>query len=112
MIEPVEFMSADGVTLLRARTTSRRAALDDPDSWIVVRDLDSLNSLADALAPAEFSVLGFDLRGHGLSDGIWNDEESVLDVTAAAITWAQGEGAGQIMAVAAGESAAVLFGAR
>jgi pimeloyl-ACP methyl ester carboxylesterase len=106
MNEPVEITAADGVTL---RGEVHRGS----PYWAILvhdhgADLESLGPLASALAREEFSVLGIDLRGHGLSDGVWDEEGSVLDL-AAAIAWARQEGAGQVFAVAAGESATALF---
>src|SRR5579871_4101559 len=78
MIEVVEFTAADGVAL--------RGELHPGDQhWAILvhdrdADLDSLAPLAAELAQNGFTVLAFDQRGHGLSDGTWTHEGATLDV--------------------------------
>ena len=108
MIEPVEFTAADGVTLrgeLRPGDGHWAILVHDRDA-----DLDSLAPLAAELAQNGFSVLAFDQRGHGLSDGTWTHEGATLDVEAAC-TCARARGAGQIVAAGAGTGGGALLDA-
>jgi len=67
--EPAEFAAEDGV-MLRGQLWDR-----GPHTALLVHrpggDLDRWTPLARALEAVDVSVLAFDLRGHGLSDGVW-----------------------------------------
>ncbi|MHB8590051.1 MAG: alpha/beta hydrolase [Candidatus Dormibacteraceae bacterium] len=82
--EPAEFMCDDGVTL-RAHLWNR-----GQDVALLVHqpggDLDRWIQLALALDEIGVSVLAFDLRGHGLSDGTWNPDRLGQDI-GGALSW-------------------------
>jgi pimeloyl-ACP methyl ester carboxylesterase len=108
MAEPIELLAEDGVRIA--------AEVERAGRYYVVlvhdlgADLDSLAPLASGLSRDSFSVVGFDFRGHGLSDGSWDAAKARLDVRAAA-AWARSDGAGQVFAVGAGTGACALLDA-
>jgi len=78
----------------------------DGDRWVLLvheegQDLDAWGALPRGLAGSGFTVLTFDLRGHGASDDPWDPATAGLDVLAA-ISFAQAEGAGPIGLVGSG----------
>lgn len=96
---PVEFRTVDGLTLRGHRSGAG-------DRWAVLaheegRDLDAWRGLAAALRRAGLVVLAFDLRGHGASDDPWEAAKAPLDV-AAALGFAEAEGATRLVLVGAG----------
>ena len=98
---PVEFVTADGVTL---RGECRRGDRD----WVVLvhdlgSDLDCWN-LFPELWDWPLSVLAFDLRGHGGSDGNTSLRSVQCDVVAAT-GFARSHGRGFVCVVAAGKGA-------
>lgn len=115
MIESVEFATCDGLTL---RGELRRG----DGRWIVLvhssgEDLDGWRPLAGSLARSGWTVLAFDLRGHGGSDGDADPAAIGADLLAA-VTVARSEGAALLYVGAAGSScgpaleAAVELGAK
>jgi pimeloyl-ACP methyl ester carboxylesterase len=100
--EAVRATTADGVTL-------RGELVRGGDVWIclvhdVGEDIDAWRPLRAGLARKGWSVLALDLRGHGGSDGEWNDEGGALDVDLA-VTLARRLGARHVCVVAAGRGA-------
>jgi pimeloyl-ACP methyl ester carboxylesterase len=104
----VEFAAPGGIVLRGQRA-------GEGDRWAVLvhdegRDLDGWRPLTSWLTDRGFSVLAFDLPGHGASDDPWQPELATLAV-AAAVEFARsagarsvhlvGEGAGAIAALAA-----------
>lgn len=79
--EPAEFEAEDGL-MLRGQLWQR-----GPHAALLVHrpggDLDRWAPLAVALEAVDVSVLAFDLRGHGLSDGVWNPKLLQHDVAVA-----------------------------
>ena len=78
----------------------------DGGRWVLLvhdegQDLDVWGSLPGELARSGFTVLSFDLRGHGASDDPWDPATAALDVLAA-IEFAQTEGAGSVGLVGSG----------
>ena len=78
----------------------------DGGRWVLLvhdegQDLDAWGALPGGLAGSGFTVLTFDLRGHGASDDPWDPATAGLDVLAA-ISFAQAEGAGPIGLVGSG----------
>ena len=102
MIEAVEIAAPDGAVL---RGEVRRAG----PVWAVLvhdlgEDIDAWRPLRDALAGRGVSVLCFDLRGHGGSDGEAGEGLAAGDLEAA-IAFARSSGAERLVVGAAGESA-------
>ncbi len=98
---PVEFVTADGVTL---RGECRRG---DRDWVVLVHDLGSdldCWDLFPELWDWPLSVLAFDLRGHGGSDGNTSLRSVQCDVVAAT-GFARSHGRGFVCVVAAGKGA-------
>ena len=100
MIEAVEIPAPDGAVL---RGEVQRAG----PVWAVLvhdlgEDLDAWRPLRDALAARGISVLCFDLRGHGGSDGETGDGLPAGDLEAA-IAFARSSGAERLVVGAAGE---------
>lgn len=90
---PVEF-AVSGVLMLRG------LRLGEADRWAVLvhgegRDLDAWRQLAGWLADRGFSVLAFDLPGHGASDDPW-EPTLALPAVVAAIDFARSEGARRV----------------
>lgn len=109
---PVEFPTSDGLLLRghRSGDTKRWAILVHGEG----QDLDAWRGLLGPLRRAGFSVLAFDLRGHGASDDPWDPGRAPADVLAA-LTFAESQGAGRLLLVGAGVGAAaalVAAGAR
>lgn len=107
MTEFVEFSASDGTQL---RGELRQAGTD----WAVLvhefgRDLDGWRPLAADLRRREISVLAFDLRGHGGSDGE-PDRATIADDVAAALGFATASGAGRMFAAGAGVSVPPAIG--
>jgi len=102
MIEAVEIEASDGTVL-------RGEAQEAGPDWVVLvhdlgEDIDAWRPLPAALAARGLSVLAFDLRGHGGSDGEPDPARTAADL-AAALSLARGRGAGRVYLGAAGESA-------
>lgn len=77
--------------------------------WIILvhdegQDLDSWRELSGELAGNGFTVLSFDLRGHGASDDSWDAAGAPVDVLAA-MSFAQSEGASAVGLVGSGVGA-------
>jgi pimeloyl-ACP methyl ester carboxylesterase len=101
---PVEFQTRDGVTL-------RGLHWAGGDAWLVFvhdgdgeSDLDSWRPLIPRLLDDGWSMLAFDLRGHGASEGEGNDLEIASDLMAATAL-ARERGAAWVAVLAAGQSA-------
>jgi pimeloyl-ACP methyl ester carboxylesterase len=99
MIEAVEIATSDGSIL---RGELRRGEAD----WVILvadlgEDLDAWHALPDRLARQGMTVLTFDLRGHGGSDGDADPSRTATDV-ADVIGFAQATGADRIYVGAAG----------
>jgi len=99
---PADIALGDGVTLrgLLWKGGSHGALLVHG----AAEDLDSLAPLAEALAATEFTVLSLDRRGHGASDGAFEDHPHPSDVRAA-LTHLAATATGQLFVVAAGNAA-------
>jgi pimeloyl-ACP methyl ester carboxylesterase len=94
--------TADGVTL-------RGEIVPGDGTWVVLvhdvaEDLDVWRPLRDALAAEGWTVLAFDLRGHGGSDGDFDPVRAQLDVDLG-VTLARRNGADHVTVVAGGTSA-------
>jgi pimeloyl-ACP methyl ester carboxylesterase len=104
--EPIDFLTADGVLL--------RGLVEGGGPSLVVlvhdegRDLDAHGTLVGELIAADIGVLRFDLRGHGLSEGVWSPDQAPLDV-AAAVELAEARGAADVFVVAVGSGAAAAL---
>ena len=101
MIEAVEIPARDGRVL---RGQLRRGGTD----WVVLvhdlgEDLDAWRSLAPALVERKLSVLAYDLRGHGGSDGEVDSSQTAADV-ATVVAFARAEGAKRVYLGTAGRS--------
>jgi pimeloyl-ACP methyl ester carboxylesterase len=103
-VEPVELVAVDGVTLRGQRWAGA-------DAWVILlhdrgedEDLDRWGPLAPALAARDWTVLTVDLRGHGASDGDWDQALADEDVVAL-IEYARERGAAFVAVIAAGASA-------
>jgi pimeloyl-ACP methyl ester carboxylesterase len=98
-VEAVQATTADGITL-------RGELVRGGDVWLclvhdVGEDIDAWQPLRPGLVRHGWSVLAFDLRGHGGSDGEWTGERGELDVDLA-VTLARRLGARHVCVVAAG----------
>jgi pimeloyl-ACP methyl ester carboxylesterase len=107
MTEFVEFRAADAT--LRGELT--RAGAD----WIVLvhelgRDLDGWKPVVPDLARLPLTVLAFDLRGHGGSDGSPRTDTVDADVEAA-LELARADGARSVLVAAGGDSVAPALAA-
>lgn len=101
MMEYVEFETTDGV-LLRGEQTR------GGDDWLILvheagRDLDDWRDLVPLLARIPLTLLSFDLRGHGGSDGEPSPEAIGADIEAAS-AFAAASGAASLLVAAAGRS--------
>lgn len=74
----------------------------------VDRDLVAWRTLWPALLNREITVLAFDLRGHGLSDGVI-DPQRIVDDVSAVLTWTRGQGSGRVAVIAEEESALAIL---
>jgi pimeloyl-ACP methyl ester carboxylesterase len=100
-VAAVEFVSQDGVCL---RGELRPG---DSDWFVLVHDLESdldCWSFFPSLWASELSVLAFDLRGHGGSEGRADRGDVWRDV-AAALAFARSQGSAFVCVVASGQSA-------
>ena len=102
----VELRAADGVVL-------RGEVWGADDDWLVLLhdaggDLDAWRPLAALAGDLGLSMLALDLRGHGGSEGTWDEREVRLDVEAAA-AFARTEGAGTVCFAGAGVAAIALL---
>lgn len=98
-VEAVQATTADGVVL-------RGELVRGGDVWICLvhdagEDIDAWRPLRPGLARKGWSVLAFDLRGHGGSDGEWAAGRGELDVDLA-VTLARRLGGRHVCVVAAG----------
>jgi pimeloyl-ACP methyl ester carboxylesterase len=105
-VRAVELRAADGV-VLRGEVWGRG------DDWLVLlhdagADLDAWRPVAALAAELGLSMLALDLRGHGGSEGTWDEREARLDVEAAS-AFARTEGAGTVCFAAAGVAAIALL---
>jgi pimeloyl-ACP methyl ester carboxylesterase len=96
---PVEFAGPRAITLRGLRS-------GQGDRWAVLvhgegRDLDGWRSLSGGLADHDFSVLAFDLPGHGASDDPW-EPALVLPALEAAAGFARSEGSRRLYLVGEG----------
>lgn len=104
-VHPVELAAADGVVL-------RGQLWGDGPDWIILlhergedRDLDVWRPLLPSIMAPERTVLTVDLRGHGASDGEWDDTlPSYADISVL-VAFAQSSGAAWIALAGAGDSA-------
>jgi alpha/beta superfamily hydrolase len=69
-------------------------------------DLDSWMPLLDRLGHTDFSILAIDLRGHGASEGTWDESAADLDVQAA-IKWVRDQAPSAIGLIGAGSGCRV-----
>jgi pimeloyl-ACP methyl ester carboxylesterase len=104
----VEFAGPGGIVLRGERA-------GEADRWAVLvhdegRDLDGWRPLRSWLAKRGFSVLAFDLPGHGASDDPWQPELA-LPAVAAAIEFVRSEGARQVHLVGEGIGAVAALAA-
>jgi len=98
-VEAVEATTADGVRL-------RGEVAPGDDTWVVLvhepsGDIDDWRPIRTALVRRGWTVLAFDLRGHGGSDGEWSPERGKLDVDLG-ITLARRSGARHVSVVCLG----------
>lgn len=99
---PVKFHASDGTALRGHRygLSGRWAILVHDEG----EDLDVWRGLTAELVRAGFSVLAFDLRGHGFSDDPWDPADAPGDVVAA-LAFAEAHGANALCLVGAGAGA-------
>jgi pimeloyl-ACP methyl ester carboxylesterase len=100
-VEPVQATTADGLTL-------RGELVRGEETWVVLvhdvgGDIDVWKPLRPGLHRRGWTALALDLRGHGGSDGEWNDDRGELDVDLA-VTLARRLGARHVAVVAAGRA--------
>jgi pimeloyl-ACP methyl ester carboxylesterase len=102
--EPVEIAAFDGC-ILRGQHWAGES------TWVVLlhdvgsdEDLDRWRPLIPSLLAERLSVLAVDLRGHGASDGEWDEDAAVGDVVAG-VEFARAQGAACVVVIAAGGSA-------
>jgi len=105
---PVEFMGPGDVVLRGERA-------GEADRWAVLihdegRDLDGWRPLTSWFAEHDFSVLAFDLPGHGASDDPWQPNLA-LPAVMAAIEFVRSEGARQVHLVGEGTGAVAALAA-
>jgi len=107
-IVAVEFSTADQLVIRGQRQGhgSRWTILVHDEG----KDLDSWRELSDDLAGTGFTVLSFDLRGHGASDDSWDAAAAPVDVLAA-MCFAQTEGASAVGLVGCGVGATACLAA-
>ena len=108
IVVPVEFAGPRGLTLRGQRS-------GDSDRWAVLvhgegRDLDGWRPMARWLADHGFSVLAFDLPGHGASDDPWKPDLALPAVTAA-IDFATSAGSREVHLVGERIGAIAVFAA-
>ena len=105
-VEAVQATTADGLTLRGeiVRGSDRCAVLVHDAG----EDIDAWHPLRPSLVARGWTVLAFDLRGHGGSDGVWNAEIAVLDVDLA-VTLARRLGASHVSVTAAGAGGVVTL---
>lgn len=108
LVIPVEFAGPGGLRL-------RGLRFGEADRWAVLvhgegRDLDGWRQLAGWLADRGFSVLAFDLPGHGASDDPW-EPTLALPAVVAAIDFARSEGSRQVHLVGEGVGAIAALAA-
>lgn len=101
--QPVEMLARDGCAL-------RGQIWPGGSEWSVLlhdvgpeEDLDRWRPLIPGLLAEGLTVLAVDLRGHGVSEGVWGDDTAVGD-TVAALRFARESGARFVAAIAAGLS--------
>lgn len=104
----VEFAGPGGIVLRGERA-------GEADRWAVMvhdegRDLDGWRPLTSWLAEREFSVLAFDLPGHGTSDDPWQPALATPAV-AAAVEFARSAGARNVHVVGEGVGAIAALAA-
>ena len=107
-VVPVEFAGPRALTLRGLRS-------GEGDRWAVLvhgegRDLDGWRPLAGWLADRGFSVLAFDLPGHGASDDPWEPALALPSVVAA-IDFARSESPRQVHLVGEGLGAIAALAA-
>jgi pimeloyl-ACP methyl ester carboxylesterase len=100
---PVEIVAQDDCVL-------RGQVWPGESDWIVLlhdvgpdEDLDRWHPLVPVFLAERLTVLAVDLRGHGASDGEWQDTTAVGDA-AAIVRYARDRGAELVVVVAAGQS--------
>jgi len=104
----VEFAGPGGIVLRGERA-------GQADRWAVLvhdegRDLDGWRELTSWLAERGFSVLAFDLPGHGASDDPWQPDLA-LPAVEAAVEFVRSEGARQVHLVGEGIGAIAALAA-
>lgn len=107
-VEAVEATAPDDVAL-------RGEIVAGDETWVVLvhdrgEDIDVWQPLRPALASAGWTVLAFDLRGHGGSDGTWSPERAELDVHVPLVL-ARSHGARHVALMGAGEGALLALSA-
>src|SRR5689334_9523732 len=90
---PVEIVAGDGAVIRGQRWGN------GPD-WIILlhnagtdRDLDDWRPLLPSIMTLERTLLTIDLRGHGASDGEWNETQATSSDIAALVDFARTNGA-------------------
>ncbi|MCO5221577.1 MAG: alpha/beta hydrolase [Thermomicrobiales bacterium] len=105
---PVEIPAEDGAVL-------RGQQWGNGPDWIILlhepgaeRDLDGWRPLLPAIVTPERTVLTVDLRGHGASDGAWDDTLCGADI-AVLLAFARTNGAAWVALAGAGDSATQIL---
>jgi len=108
MATPVDVLLPDGLVL-------RGQRYGEGSRWVILvhdtgEDLDAWQPLVRPLVREGYSVLAFDLRGHGISDGEWEPERLVDDVLAV-LALASARGAERLYVIGGGAGATAAIAA-
>lgn len=107
--EAVEVVAHDGAVLRGLRWPGGAdVAILVHDAGETDADLEDWNALIPWLLAEAVTVLAFDLRGYGASEGVWESNESSSDL-ARIVGFARERGARCVVIVAAGTSAATAI---